>query len=144
MPKWLTSIFTNLRDVVVFGGMIIFLFLTIGILPQVGLGFFIAFGGGPMLLPLIALIAAGRLWRGTKGRFVILVIVAAVVLMANMRGFYFHPFPTGRSFFSANRLLSNVMFALAFMATAYWETALSRLMNWKRQRSPCRPCAKTR
>lgn len=130
------SIFSNLLDTVTALGMML-LFIaavfTIGMMPQLGLAYFVKLGGGPMFLPLIALIAAGRLWRGVNGRFALFVIIVTIVLMANLRGIYFHPFPTGRGFFSANRVLSNAMFALAFLGAAKWEAGIDWLASLKRK-----------
>lgn len=97
----------------------IFAFFALAMTPQYLLIYFVEAGHGPMLLPLVGLFAVGHLRRTSNGSGTWLLALAVVLLwMANLRGFYWHPFPRGEGFFTANRVSANIAFVFAWYGSA--------------------------
>lgn len=89
--------------------------LGIMLVPQVGFALFIEYGGGPMLIPMLALIILGYLRRQSKDLlYPTLAVAFCVLFMVNQRGFYWELFDRDRGFFTANRLSAHVLFAVAY------------------------------
>jgi hypothetical protein len=103
------------------------LVICIGLLPQFGLVWFVEYGGGPMLLPLFALAILGRLFRkSSEFRFSIIVCCLCILVMANMRGFYWHPFPSDEGFFTLNRASAHGLFLVSFVLTGVYDKLAGR------------------
>lgn len=102
-------------------------------MPQYGLLWFVdadGADGAPMLLPMVALAALGNLYfKGLAGRFSVIIASLCLVIMANMRGFYWHPFAAGEGFWSLNRTTSFALFAVAFISSEIYRK-LAKRFDW--------------
>ena len=103
--------------------------LAVGMLPQVGLGVFLKFGGGPMLVPMACL-----LWLGVQRRKVPneyganplaialrYYVPVTVALLALEGGWYWHPFPRSQGWLlSWNRWSAIALFVGAHFLPDAW------------------------
>lgn len=101
--------------------LVIAAFFSAAMLPQIGLAFFVKFGGGPMIPPIIGLLITGHLYRELPAhRLSMAALTAVILVMANMRGFYWQVFPNGQGVLSSNRMSANAVFLIALFLPFIW------------------------
>lgn len=94
---------------------------------QVGVAFVATRAGGHMLFPLISFGILGHLTLNQKVHpFLLSTVAICILVMVNLRGFYWGIFPRGHGFWTNNRLSGCALYALAYVSPYIYQRWLPR------------------
>ena len=123
--------FIKMLVALVFAALVIFAFFAVAMMPQVGVAYFFALGGLSMLPGLVIFAVLGTLiFVKRERRWELGLVASMVVVMVNMRGLYWHAFPSSAGFWTANRLSGMAIYALALIAPISW----AKFLAWRSKR----------